>query len=1208
MNAARRRRGRRAYRCEPLAINQSVKESFVCVNQTWYVNSACVLESLTQKQGVPALFRWLSKKYPKIVQSVEEEEPEQMPGPNGEPVDIPVDISRPNPNGEEYDCLYLDMNGIVHPCTHPEGKPPPETEEDMMAEVFKYTERVINMIRPRKLLMMAIDGVAPRAKMNQQRSRRFRSAQDAKILHQQREQELEERKRKGLAGENERIEKSWDSNAITPGTPFMDLLASSLRYWIAHKLNTDPGWKNLCVVLSDASVPGEGEHKIMDYIRRKRSDPNHDPNMRHVIYGLDADLIMLSLATHEPHFKVLREDVFSQDAKHRGCHRCGQEGHVAANCRGEARNEAKPFQKKPFIFLDVPTLREYLQVELRTPGTSFPFDLERAIDDWVFLIFFVGNDFLPHLPSLEIREGAIDTLLRIWKRELPNMSGYVTNNGKVELANAQYILDGLAEVEDDIFRKRKETEERQEANKRRHASSNHQEAQHGDTTYVQVSKSAPPQRPVVPPPVGPSKQVPGARNKGGPVMLDGNSIDVVKNRAQIRMANISAAEQMRMELAQKRGAKRAVTQTDLQCKRSKVDPESSGDSTMFKLDEDVKESVTPVLKREENLVSVMDSDKASPSKYDDKALNGKTSGLVKSEPNVSHIKAEPPEPDTSQDDMKDEKKEAKKECYSKNEGDGQTEDLKTQGDNAGESDNDENEDEDEDEEEEEHDEDEDQSKAKMLQRKVRPDGTVEYEDTVKLWEPGYRERYYRQKFGVELSDTKFRRSVVQAYVEGLCWVLAYYYQGCPSWKWFYPYHYAPFAADFTDVQDMHIDFGESEPFRPFEQLMGVLPAASKSNLPVPFQQLMTNEESEIIDFYPNEFSIDMNGKKMAWQGVALLPFIDENRLLHALHKRYAQLTDDEVRRNSFGRNVLFVSEDADLFPVMSRLYTKRSDGRADVIDTARHAQIAGTIAPDTSCVPGSTFYSPLPSVSGMQDIQNDRSIWTYYDFPPQFTPHRSVLLHGVRLPSRRLTPADADFVLRGSRGGGRGSGVGSGGASGSFRGSRGRRGGWSDQGVMYGRDARPSNMQQGPYGAGPYARGPYGGGPYGGGVLGYGGGPYGGGPNSGNPYVARPYGGASAYGGSPYGGASYAVPPYSGGSTYGAPVAYGQPYPTYGNPYQIYGPSIPQGISYGGAYGHAGTAYGSAYGQNSHGYNARSAHAYQGYGAPRGRQGPYGSL
>jgi 5'-3' exoribonuclease 2 len=170
---------------------------------------------------------------------------------------------------------------------------------------------------------------------------------------------------------------------------------------------------------------------------------------------------MLSLATHEPHFRVLREDVFFQDGSATACRICGQEGHFAAQCTGvkaEITKKVTPPEKKPFIFLDIPILREYLEFELNVPNAPFPFDLEQAIDDWVLLIFFVGNDFLPHLPSLEIREGAIDTLLKIWKQELPRMGGYLTNHGQVELARAQIILEGLAKREDEIFMRRRESE------------------------------------------------------------------------------------------------------------------------------------------------------------------------------------------------------------------------------------------------------------------------------------------------------------------------------------------------------------------------------------------------------------------------------------------------------------------------------------------------------------------------------------------------------------------------------------------------------------------------------------------------------------------------------------------------------------------------------------------------------------------------------
>jgi 5'-3' exoribonuclease 2 len=167
---------------------------------------------------------------------------------------------------------------------------------------------------------------------------------------------------------------------------------------------------------------------------------------------------MLALATHEPYFRVLREDVFANDTSPSACRMCGQEGHYAAQCTGTKADIVKkpPAEKKPFIFLDVAILREYLEVELDVPNSSFPFSLEQAIDDWVLLIFFVGNDFLPHLPSLEIREGAIDTLLKIWKQELPRMGGYMTNHGILEMSRAQIILEGLARREDEIFRRRRE--------------------------------------------------------------------------------------------------------------------------------------------------------------------------------------------------------------------------------------------------------------------------------------------------------------------------------------------------------------------------------------------------------------------------------------------------------------------------------------------------------------------------------------------------------------------------------------------------------------------------------------------------------------------------------------------------------------------------------------------------------------------------------
>jgi 5'-3' exoribonuclease 2 len=88
---------------------------------------------------------------------------------------------------------------------------------------------------------------------------------------------------------------------------------------------------------------------------------------------------------------------------------------------------------------------------------------------------------------------------------------------------------------------------------------------------------------------------------------------------------------------------------------------------------------------------------------------------------------------------------------------------------------------------------------------------------------------------------------------------------------------------------------------------------------------MVDEESPIIDFYPSTFEIDMNGKKMAWQGVALLPFIDEKRLLDAMAVQYPKLSDEEVRRNRWGKNSLFASDEHPLYPFFEQLFGKRKN-------------------------------------------------------------------------------------------------------------------------------------------------------------------------------------------------------------------------------------------------------------------------------------------
>lgn len=592
---------------------------------------------------------------------------------------------------------------------------------------------------------------------------------------------------------------------------------------------------------------------------------------------------MLGIATHEPHFRVLREDVFFQESRARKCGLCGQTGHKAEECRGQAKEKNGEFDEKgkgsslkPFIWLHVSVLREYLAAELHVPRQPFPFDLERALDDWVFMCFFVGNDFLPHLPSLDIRENGIDTLIAIWRDNIPAMGGYLTKDGYVDFKKAQLILQGLAKQEGAIFRRRRQAEERKQANERRRKqeSQARQQEEHArkrrrsSPDYSPMTNKAPSRRGAPVPAPNEMELITPSRGNLSRETRELTHSMVVNRGAVYRanMANKSAAAVLKDKLMKGSSGDQGPENGN---------STADGDEPMENKPEETSPSALG--KRKADSLAEPEAEAGTP---------GRDSPAV---PNNQKEDEMPP-------------------------------------------------------------------------------------DTVRLWEDGYAERYYEQKFGVDPNDLAFRRKVARAYAEGLAWVLLYYFQGCPSWTWYYPYHYAPFAADFTDIGDMEINFDKGTPFRPFEQLMGVLPASSNHAIPEVFHDLMSNPKSEIIDFYPEDFAVDLNGKKFAWQGVVLLPFIDEKRLLAAMEKKYHLLSEDEKIRNTVGREVLLISDGHPVYQdLVANFYSKKQGPPKLKLNMRLSEGLAGKVERNETYIPHSSLVSSLEEY-GMPTIDEDRSL------------------------------------------------------------------------------------------------------------------------------------------------------------------------------------------------------------------------------------------
>lgn len=442
-------------------------QAFIHINKLSHKPS--IRQISTELHGIPKLFRWLVDLYPIVLDSVR----------NG----------LTSPNAMTIDNFYLDMNGIIHSCTHSNNDKLIEFNEiQMFNRIFTYTDNLYKLVKPSKLMFLAVDGVAPRAKMNQQRSRRFRSSKEREILI------AEYVAKEGKLPEQE----SFDSNCITPGTQFMHRLGIAFRSWIQYKMKTDEFWisNGATVVFSGPDVPGEGEHKVMDMIRSLQNDNSTDyqiGSLRHCMYGLDADLIMLSLATHEPHFVLLREKIYRRKNKlsDKGFSSEDFELLEITLLRTMLRQHFRKLQKiesRPLLSLSYDQMKADMESTTETSSASGPKNdgsqesmikeekvsrntvwkkaegsvlsstetehENRVIDDFIFLCFFIGNDFLPSLPHLDISDGSLTFMMDVYRDMIPHIGGYLTKGNQLHLPRIELFIQEISRREVLYFQNR----------------------------------------------------------------------------------------------------------------------------------------------------------------------------------------------------------------------------------------------------------------------------------------------------------------------------------------------------------------------------------------------------------------------------------------------------------------------------------------------------------------------------------------------------------------------------------------------------------------------------------------------------------------------------------------------------------------------------------------------------------------------------------
>lgn len=328
--------------------------------------------------GVPGFFAWLLKKNKEILKLQLKNRP---------------------------DILYLDSNCFFHPQCFKvlETYTGIDIENEMIKQIIIYMNHIIKFVNPITKVYIAVDGVAPIAKINQQRKRRYKSVIDKEIINNI----------KLKYGKTIKLN-DWTNASITPGTEFMEKLHQEILKVIID---------NDRYIYSSYHEPSEGEHKILNHMRKTNLQ---DKTV--VIYGLDSDLIFLSIASNIDNIYLLRE--------------------------GETFND----KENEFVYVDIDDFKmSYYKYIIKNLNTK-NYTVNNICNDFVFISYFIGNDFVPNILFLDIRNKGLDSLIKCYIMVLFEINSYLLCDNKINIDFLKRLLYYLSKEEKIYYEKQNKTQ------------------------------------------------------------------------------------------------------------------------------------------------------------------------------------------------------------------------------------------------------------------------------------------------------------------------------------------------------------------------------------------------------------------------------------------------------------------------------------------------------------------------------------------------------------------------------------------------------------------------------------------------------------------------------------------------------------------------------------------------------------------------------